>query len=95
MLIFILGEDISFKGWSGIFLILAGVVFISLKSGIKKSDFKTLKYALLVGLSIVLYSVNDKVGVAFADPLVYINFKDLIAISFNKSFFFLNREKGQ
>jgi drug/metabolite transporter (DMT)-like permease len=85
---FFLGEDISLRGWEGIALIIAGVILISFKSGLKRSDLKTLKYALIIGLSIVLYSINDKVGIAFANPVVYINFKDLLAISIMTPFLF-------
>ncbi len=85
---FCLGEDISLTGWSGILLIITGVVVISLNRKIKKADLKALYYAVLVGISIIIYSVNDKVGVSFANPVVYINLKDLLAISIMSLFLF-------
>ncbi|MDX9800128.1 MAG: SMR family transporter [Spirochaetia bacterium] len=85
---FILGESFSTAGVAGIALIFSGVIIISLKRKIKREDLKVLAYALGVGVSIVIYSVNDKAGVAHTNPVAYLNLKDIIALSLMTPFVF-------
>ena len=85
---FLLGENISLKGWSGILFIVSGVLFVTIRSGFGINDLKALKYAVLVGISIVIYSVNDKIGVSYANPVVYINLKDILALVIMTPFLF-------
>ena len=77
---FLLGERFSALGTAGIMLIFLGVLFISIKKKLLKADLLPIIYAFAAGVSIVLYSVNDKVGVAYINAIVYLNLKDLLAV---------------
>ena len=71
--VMLLGESVSLGGSAGIALILLGIGLISLpalRSGL--SQGRSLLPALSVGLSIVAYSLVDKVGVGLMHPLYYI-----------------------
>ena len=83
-----LKEDINFKGGIGVAVIVFGVLVLSLHKKISLSDLKAMKYALLVGIAVIFYSVFDKVAVAYAHPVVYMNMKDLYAISIMSPFVF-------
>ena len=47
-----------------------------------------MKYALFVGLAVIFYSVFDKIAVEYAHPVVYMNMKDLYAVSLMTPFVF-------
>ena len=87
---FFLKEDISITGGIGIAVIAAGVIVISINRKLNRSDLKAVKYALLVGFSVIFYSIFDKIAVAVEDahPVVYMNMKDLYAISLMTPFVF-------
>ena len=65
-----LGEDISLLGASGIALVLAGI--FCLGASALKHQTCGLRLALGVGLTIVCYSLVDKIGVGYVQPLYYI-----------------------
>lgn len=65
-----LGEEISLLGASGIALILAGI--FCLGASAFKHQTRGLRLALGVGLTIVCYSLVDKIGVGYVQPLYYI-----------------------
>ncbi len=65
-----LGEDISLLGASGIALVLAGI--FCLGASAFKHQTRGLQLALGVGLTIVCYSLVDKIGVGYVQPLYYI-----------------------
>jgi uncharacterized membrane protein len=69
----VLGENISQSGAAGIMFVCLGILII----GIHKSDEYTkgnsLRYALVVGMTIIAYSYIDKVGVALVNPVSYIS----------------------
>ena len=65
-----LGEDISLLGASGIALVLAGI--FCLGASAFKHQTHGLQLALGVGLTIVCYSLVDKIGVGYVQPLYYI-----------------------
>ena len=65
-----LGEDISLLGASGIALVLAGIFCLGAPA--LKQQTRGLQLALGVGLTIVCYSLVDKIGVGYVQPLYYI-----------------------
>jgi len=77
-----INEQICFAAGTGILLITSGVYLLHLPS-FKKSDFfapfssmgrgATL-WALGTGLTIASYSIIDKIGVTYVDPVVYLYF---------------------
>ncbi len=83
-----LKEDISISGGIGVAAIAAGVIIISAQKRISRSDFKAIKYALMVGCAVIIYSVFDKIAVNYANPVVYMNIKDLYAVSVMTPFVF-------
>lgn len=75
----LLGEEVSPLGAVGVGLIVVGIVSLS-AGGFTPAALKTLaaaarhpaaRYALLTGVTIALYSVNDKVGVRWVQPALY------------------------
>ena len=65
-----LGEDISLLGASGIALVFAGILCVGAPA--LKLQARGLQLALGVGLTIVCYSLIDKVGVGYVQPIYYI-----------------------
>ena len=65
-----LGEDISLLGASGIALVLAGIFCLGAPA--LKHQTRGLQLALGVGLTITCYSLVDKIGVGYVQPLHYI-----------------------
>lgn len=75
----LLGETVSLLGLAGIGLIVVGVVSLS-AGGFTPRALATLataakhpaaRYAFLTGVTIAVYSVNDKVGVSLVHPVLY------------------------
>lgn len=66
----LLKEDISQMGAAGILLISAGI--LSLGRHRAEGSMKGFYLALAVGLSIVSYSLVDKMGVRYLHPVIYI-----------------------
>jgi len=58
------GERLGFAGWSGIILLVAGVMLLSLRGGrdLTRLDWKAVGFALFTALTICAYSVVDGVG---------------------------------
>ena len=83
-----LKEDISLVGGLGVATIAFGVIVISARRKLTRSDLKPVKYALLVGVAVIFYSIFDKIAVEDAHPVVYMNMKDLYAISLMTPFVF-------
>ena len=69
----LLGETVSLFGGAGIALVLLGIGLISIPS-LRDSlpQRRNVLLALSVGLSIVAYSLVDKIGVTLIHPLYYI-----------------------
>ena len=93
----ILGETVTLTAAGGIILIISGILSIGIsrirnRPGYSRSfPSRTTYYsALLTGVFIFSYSITDKVGVERINPVVFINFVDLIALLF--LFPFANRE---
>ena len=58
------GERLGFAGWSGIILLVAGVMLLSLRGGrdLTRLDWKAVGFALFTAVTICAYSVVDGVG---------------------------------
>jgi len=69
---FCLYEEITLFGLLGIAAISIGTLFVGLKHSQQTGRPKGLLFALLVGATIVSYSIVDKLGVGIMNPVAYI-----------------------
>ncbi len=67
-----LNEAITIFGLFGIVSISLGTLFVGWKHSQQKGFLKGLSFALLVGTTIVGYSIVDKLGVGIMNPVAYI-----------------------
>ena len=80
---FLLGERLTITGLSGIILICLGIILIGMRRVMDPGrDRKAFYYCILVGSAVASYSVVDKVGVSFINPVVYIFAQTLLAALF-------------
>ncbi|MBR5915895.1 MAG: EamA family transporter [Spirochaetia bacterium] len=81
----ILKEAISGMAILGIIAVLLGVFFFALNKGTNPrliwESLKAQKLALIKGFTIVGYTLVDRVGAKYANPLVYFNFKEIVAMT--------------
>ena len=70
--IMLLGEEVSLLGMCGIISAGLGVFFIGTSAGQGIESKKGLHFGLLVGLTMIGYSIVDKIAMASIDPVVYI-----------------------
>jgi drug/metabolite transporter (DMT)-like permease len=68
-----LGEVLSLSGILGITAICGGTALMGWSHRIHQEAFRAFRYALGVGVSIIAYSVVDKLGVARVHPIAYIS----------------------
>lgn len=82
--VLILKEHISPQAIIGIITVLVGVFFFALNKGTSPKmiweSLKAQKLALIKGFTIVGYTLVDRVGAKYANPLVYFNFKEIVAM---------------
>jgi len=78
---------VAAMGIASVFLGIMFIGFSSLRN--QKMDKKTFLVAFLTGITIIIYSLTDKQGVAFNNPVMYLNFANLIALT--PMVFFANR----
>ena len=80
----LLKEQISGIAVVGIIVVLIGVFFFALNRGTSPKmiweSLKSQKLALIKGFTIVGYTLVDRVGAKYANPLVYFNFKEIISM---------------
>lgn len=80
----ILKETISGMAILGIIAVLLGVFFFALNKGTNPrliwESLKAQKLALIKGFTIAGYTLVDRVGAKYANPLVYFNFKEIISM---------------
>ncbi|MFA5857854.1 MAG: EamA family transporter [Elusimicrobiota bacterium] len=69
---FVLQEKISVTGAAGILAISTGTILTGLCQPVHPKRMKGLVYALLTGVSIMGYSIVDKLGVGTISPVAYI-----------------------
>ena len=68
----VLGERISLPGCAGIIFVCLGILSIGIHKPEEINKRKSLKYALVVGMTIIAYSCLDKVGTGLVHPVPYI-----------------------
>ena len=68
----LLREQISMIGAAGIICSSLGILFIGLSRSAHLDDRRALFYAVLVGLTMIAYSIVDKMAVAYVHPVFYI-----------------------
>jgi drug/metabolite transporter (DMT)-like permease len=68
----LLCERVSMIGAAGIFCTGMGILFIGLSRSAHLDGRRALLYALLVGLTMIAYSIIDKMAVAYVHPVFYI-----------------------
>jgi drug/metabolite transporter (DMT)-like permease len=78
--ILLLRESVSARGITGILCTSLGILFIGSGRG-KNADYrKGLAYALLVGITMMFYSIIDKTAMASVHPVVYITGLFLLSV---------------
>ncbi|MEK7672589.1 MAG: DMT family transporter [Patescibacteria group bacterium] len=65
-----LNEKVSALGVAGILLITLGVCFINF-GGVKNSDSKHIKFAFFALICTTIYTLVDKIGIGYVDPVTY------------------------
>ncbi|MGE0172710.1 MAG: EamA family transporter [Oligoflexales bacterium] len=71
-------ETIAAGGVVGVTLVALGILLLGLRT-ITASDIKTLVIAIGVGLTIVCFSLVDKIGVTFVKPIYYVSFMNVFS----------------
>ncbi len=80
---FLLREIITPLAAFGIALVFSGIIFIGLsRSSSQVRQKRTYLVPMLTGVFIFIYSIADKQGVGYINPVVYINIVDMVALSF-------------
>jgi drug/metabolite transporter (DMT)-like permease len=66
----LIDERLSLRGWSGILLLGAGVLLLSLRGGrdLARLDRRAVGFALFTAVTICIYSVVDGIGARLAGP---------------------------
>jgi drug/metabolite transporter (DMT)-like permease len=75
----LLKEQLTLLGSIGIGLVCLGIMSLSREAHKGTDDAKAIRLALGIGASIVAYSIVDKIGVGYINPVVYIWSMFLIA----------------
>lgn len=97
---FIFGEKITIFGLIGIILIILGIYFISinsfnllnfLKIFLKKN--RGLLFAFLTLLTVTSYSLIDKVGAKYINPIVYVYLFELSSLIFFMPYILINKKR--
>lgn len=96
------GEKITFIGFVGIILILLGIYFISLNSFNFKDFLKIfnknnrgLLFAFLTLITVTSYSLVDKIGAKYVNPVVYVYIFEIISLIPFSYFIFLTKKKEE
>ncbi len=70
--IMLLGESVSVTGLTGILCTSLGILFAGSGRGKSGNYRKGLAYAFLVGVTMIFYSIIDKMAMASVHPVIYI-----------------------
>lgn len=85
-----LHEKISLLGSLGVALVAIGIMLVAAR-GRDKNIVRSITLALLIGITITIYSIIDKLGVATIHPLIYIHGVFLLSILFLTPYVFLRK----
>lgn len=87
-----MGESVSGPAKRGIALIICGILAFGMSKGYTVRDFlrnvRNQRFAFFLGFTTVAYTLIDKYGVTYSNPLVYYNLKELLAIAVLTPFVF-------
>ena len=90
-------EQIAPLAVLGIALVVAGIISCALKEGLNRKvladSLKSMKYALLLGCTVVVYTLIDRAGVQQYNPIVYLNLTGVLSAAILSPFIF-RRELG-
>ena len=90
MLIF--HEHIAPQAVIGIALVIVGIFSCALKDGFNRKvladSIKSMKYALLLGCTVVVYTLIDRAGVQQYNPVVYLNLTGVLSAAILSPFIF-------
>ena len=85
-------EQIAPKAVMGIALVIVGIFSFALREGLKpqllKNSVKSLKYALLLGCTVVVYTLIDRAGVQQYNPILYLNLTGVLSATILTPFIF-------
>lgn len=68
----LIDEKLTFPGAVGIVTVLLGIILLGLGGVRSRQRRRSIPYALIVGASIAVYSVVDKLGVSLVHPVHYV-----------------------
>ena len=92
MLIF--HEHIAPQAVIGIALVIVGIFSCALKDGFNRKvladSIRSMKYALLLGCTVVVYTLIDRAGVQQYNPVVYLNLTGVLSAAILSPFIFRN-----
>lgn len=76
-------EQIAFQAVIGIALVIAGIFSCAIKEGFSRKvladSVKSMKYAFLLGCTVVVYTLIDRAGVQQYNPILYLNLTGVIS----------------
>lgn len=88
----LLREQISMIGAAGIVCTSMGILFIGLSRSARLDDKRAILYALLVGLTMIAYSIIDKMAVGYVHPVIYILGLFMLSMLFLTPFVLVTRK---
>jgi len=88
-----INEDISSLGTIGIVAISFGIIALGMQRSNSKKQFRSGIFALLVGCTIVGYSLVDKVGVGRIHPIFYIFSMFILSAFFLSPYILINHRE--
>ena len=87
-------EHITSKAVLGILLVIVGIFSFALKDGLNKkllkNSVKSLKWAFLLGCTVVVYTLIDRAGVQQYNPILYLNLTGVLSATILSPFIFKN-----
>ena len=87
-------EQIAFQAVIGIALVIVGIFSCALKDGFNRKiladSIKSLKYAFLLGCTVVVYTLIDRAGVQQYNPVVYLNLTGVLSATILSPLIFKN-----
>ncbi len=87
-------EQIALQAVIGIALVIVGIFSCALKDGFNRTvladSIKSLKYAFLLGCTVVVYTLIDRAGVQQYNPIVYLNLTGVLSATILSPFIFKN-----